>query len=374
MKSLTTEVAIVGGGIIGASTAMFLAMHRVPTVLLEGARCGSKASGVNYGGVRRQGRTLEQLPLAERAHAIWGGLRELIGTNGEYRRTGHLKLARTPDDLAELERYREATRDFGMNLQILNRARLAQDYGCLGSSLAGGSLCPEDGSANPRIVSPAFAWSARQRGAVILEDARVTSAAHDGKEFVVRVGAMVEVRARFLVNAAGAWANDLAKTFGEAVPATSIHPQMMVTEPMPQFLHPSLGMQGAGIYARQVERGNVILGGGRTTGAADAFAKPERLNAHALLERAAEVLPGLQGAHVLRFWSGVEGQLPDNKPVIGPSVTTPGLFHAFGFCGAGFQIGPAVGEALAELIATGRSRVDLSAFGIERLLPEPVTS
>jgi sarcosine oxidase subunit beta len=80
----------------------------------------------------------------------------------------------------------------------------------------------------------------------------------------------------------------------------------------------------------------------------------------------ARTLPALRHAHVIRVWSGIEGYFPDMLPVIGPSVTTPGLFHAFGFCGHGFQLGPGVGAALAELIVDGTSPTPLTPFSIGR--------
>jgi sarcosine oxidase subunit beta len=69
---------------------------------------------------------------------------------------------------------------------------------------------------------------------------------------------------------------------------------------------------------------------------------------------------------VIRSWSGTEGYLPDRQPVLGPSATTPGLIHGFGFCGAGFQLGPAVGEVLAELVHEGRTPTAIDAFSITR--------
>ncbi|HEY4065425.1 MAG TPA: FAD-dependent oxidoreductase, partial [Burkholderiaceae bacterium] len=81
-RRIGTDVAIVGGGIVGSSAALALRRMGVSVVLLERDLCGSRSSGVNYGGVRRQGRPLSQLPLAQRAHAVWGRLPELIGTDG----------------------------------------------------------------------------------------------------------------------------------------------------------------------------------------------------------------------------------------------------------------------------------------------------
>jgi sarcosine oxidase subunit beta len=366
IERIDTEAAIVGGGIVGASAALFLRRRGVQVTLLEAGVCGAKASGVNYGGVRRQGRPPEQMPLTRRAHRLWGELPALIGTDGEYVRSGHLKLAYTAADMAELERYRQATRGHGMHLEMLDRAALDRRFGWLGRNVAGGSFCPEDGHANPRLVSPAFALAARRAGAVVREQAPVGSAVHDGERFVLRAGDTLEVRARVLLNCAGAWAHRFAEAFGEAVPETSIHPLMMVTEPLPRFMTVSLGVQGGGIYARQVDRGNCVIGGGRGVSASPDFARPGRAQIGALLAKAAGLLPALRDAHIIRFWSGVEGSMPDHNPVLGSSRTTPGLFHAFGFSGAGFQIGPAAGEVLADLAATGHTDIPIDAFRIDR--------
>lgn len=362
---IDTEVAIIGGGIVGGSAALFLRRAGVPVVLLESALCGARASGVNYGGVRRQGRGLEQMPLTRRAHELWGQLPALIGIDGEYVRSGHLKLAASDADMALLEAYRDRTRGFGMNLRLLGRHDLADRFGWLGQDVVGGSLCPEDGHANPRLVSPAFARAAAALGADVREGVRVTTAEHDGSRFIVRAEGL-EVRSRYLLNCAGAWAGQFAQSFGEAVPETAIHPLMMVTEPLPVFMDVSLGVQGGGIYARQVARGNCVIGGGRGVSSGADYARPGRAGLGALMANAMKLLPVLRGAQVIRFWTGVEGNMPDHNPVLGPSATTPGLFHAFGLSGAGFQIGPAVGEVLSELVVRGQSSIPIDAFRIER--------
>ena len=100
---IEVDAVIIGGGIVGASAALFLSKAGRRVALLERDFCGSHSSGVNYGGVRRQGRPLSQLPLSQRAHDIWGQLPQLIGIDGEYQRSGHLKLARSLNDLHALQ-------------------------------------------------------------------------------------------------------------------------------------------------------------------------------------------------------------------------------------------------------------------------------
>jgi sarcosine oxidase subunit beta len=135
---------------------------------------------------------------------------------------------------------------------------------------------------------------------------------------------------------------------------------------VPRFMDVNVGVEGGGIYGRQTSRGNCVMGGSRGAPKGSLHAVPTAASIVELCRRMAELFPALAHAHVIRFWSGVEGELPDHQPVIGPSPTTPNLIHAFGFCGAGFQTGPAVGEALAELVHHGRSSVALDAFSIAR--------
>jgi sarcosine oxidase subunit beta len=368
-RVLDTEVAIVGGGIVGASAALALRRRGVDVVLLERDLCGSRSSGVNYGGVRRQGRPLSQLPLAQRAHEIWGRLPALLGTDGEYQRTGHFKIARSEADLASLEKYQAMSRDFGLGIELLSGARLRERCPWLGGRAVGGSLCPDDGQANPRLVSPAFALAAQRAGAQIFERTPLTAVEHDGRQFILSSGSTLTVRAPLLINCAGAWAGPLAAQFGEAVPLRSGHPAMAVTEPLPHFMQWSLGVEGGGIYCRQVARGNLVLGGGSGVALDGDRARSERSAIAALAVQAIELLPALRHAHFIRTWSGTEGYLPDRQPVLDTSHTRPGLIHGFGFAGAGFQIGPAVGEVLAELARDGRSSTPTDAFAIDRFAP-----
>ncbi|PFH07813.1 sarcosine oxidase subunit beta [Collimonas sp. PA-H2] len=366
-ERLTADVAIIGGGLMGCSAALALRRMNLSVVLLEQGWCGAQASGVNYGGVRRQGRPVVQLPLSQRAYAIWQHLPQLIGSDCEYTVSGHLKLARNEAELASLEDYRGQADGFGLQLEILGRAALRQRYPWLGEKVAGGSLCPGDGHANPRLVAAAFAMAARKHGADLREGTTVESAVFEGGKFAVCATDGLEVKAKFLLNCAGAWGAKFAEQFGEQVPEYPIFPNMWVTEPMPKLVEPNVGIVGGGFYVRQVARGNFVLGGGRGMGQlAIASTRPDSAAMFASMRMACEFIPALRNALVIRNWTGVEGALPDHQPVLGPSVTTPGLFHAFGFSGAGFQLAPAVGEVLADLVVHGATATPIEAFSIAR--------
>ncbi|GAB2727729.1 NAD(P)/FAD-dependent oxidoreductase [Comamonas sediminis] len=365
VKQLATEVVVIGGGIMGASTALFLRRRGIQVVVLERDLCGSRSSGVNFGGVRRQGRSLAMLPLSQRAHQHWGRLTELIGTEAEYERSGHFKIARSQADMESLVRYAERTRDCGLDLQLLDGAALHKRFPVGGAKVVGGSFCPDDGQANPRLLSPAFATAAVRAGAQVLEHSPVLEVAHNGQRFVVRTPEM-EIRANVVVNAAGAWAGQFAEQCGEPVPMRIRPPAMGVTEPLPFFLHWSLGVEGGSIYCRQVRRGNVVFGGGPGLVLDDTRARNRHTTVWAQLPQLVELLPQLKNAQLIRTWSGNEGALPDHEPIISASSRQAGLYHAFGFAGGGFQLGPGVGDVMAELIAEGRSSTPIDAFRIDR--------
>lgn len=366
MSTQPLDAIVIGGGIVGASAALWLARAGKQVALLERDFCGSRSSGVNYGGVRRQGRSLVQLPLSCRAHQIWGQLPELLGIDGEYVRSGHLKLARSEADFAALQRWATLSEPFDLGLQLLDRQQLRARFPWVGDIAVGASYCPEDGHANPRLVSPAFAQAARRHGAHVHEQCTVTAVEPSGAGFTVHTAQGQRFNAPWLLNCAGAWAAALASQVGEPVPLVAGHPAMLVTEPLPMFMTASTGVEGGGIYARQVARGNCVMGGGQGFALGESTARAGQLAVLDILRNACELYPALAGAQAIRTWSGTEGYLPDREPVLGPSSTTPGLLHGFGFAGAGFQIGPAAGEALAECILLGEPRHSLQAFSIER--------
>ena len=373
--SLACDVVVIGGGIMGSATALFLRRRGLTVTLLERDLCGSRSSGVNFGGVRRQGRPMAQMPLAQRSHQIWGRLKELIGIEAEYERSGHFKIARSLTDMESLNRYAEQARDHGLGLQLIEgRSALRKFFPAVGADAVGGSLCPGDGQANPRLLSPAFAHAARAAGADVREHAPVQAVEHDGTRFVVEFlqnGQALRIKSPALVNCAGAWAAPFAAQWDEPVPLQALPPTMGVTEPLPFFLTWSLGVEGGGVYCRQVRRGNVVFGGGRGYTLDSLRARSSHVAILEQLPQLVALLPQLRTAHVIRTWSGTEGYLPDNQPVLGASARCPGLFHAFGFAGGGFQLGPGVGDVMAELVAEGRTETPIDSFAIRRFLPAP---
>ena len=368
------DIAIIGGGLVGCSAALHARRRNASVVLFERGTVGAQASGVNYGGVRQQGRHLAELPLARRSRALWVQLPDLIGTDGEFVATGHLKLARSHQEAAELEAYARAAKPFGLDLELIDRAGIRALYPWLSGGVVAGSFCAEDGHANPRLVAPAVARRARALGADIREHTAIAHARLDGEAFEIATSDGETCQARHLINAAGAWGSQIAGMFDEPVPETVMAPNMCVTEPLPYFIKPNIGVCGGAIYLRQIERGNVIFGAGLGSGDRDAVrATSDPAVTHAAAKAVIELVPSLRHALLIRTWSGIEGRLPDMLPVVGPSATTPGLIHGFGFSGHGFQLSLAVGAVLVELALDGETPTEISGLAIDRFRISQIT-
>lgn len=369
-----SDVIIIGGGIMGASTAFFLRRRGLSVTLIERDLVGQKASGSSFGNLRRQGRPISHLPLANRASGLWTTLPDIIGEEIEVLISGHLRIGYSdrPELIDEFQDYARQAGETGLDLEVLQGERLHARFPFLGPEVLVGSYSPEDGHSNPRQVTPAFARAAKASGATIAENTRVKHAAKEGDHFVIESADGKRFRARSLVIAAGAWSASLASAFGEAVSLVARGPTMLVTEPAPYVIQPSVGVvtpvEEESLYLRQIPRGNVIVGGSHrgspSVETCRAYVNP--LYTLSQLRQLRRLAPILSTLNVIRVWSGVEGYTPDNLPVVGPSSSVNGLYYAFGFSGGGHQLGPGVGDVIAELIDTGSTSTPIDDFSVGR--------
>ena len=340
--------------------------------LLERELIGRQASGTNFGNVRRQGRHLEQLPLANRARAVWGRLPALIGEDLEFVPYGHLRVCYTEAQAGVLEQHARDVGPLGLELELFTAEQLRRRWGIFSPAVVAGSLSPHDGHANPRLAGPAF------RGALLdgvndsVEHAEGLHVEREPGGFLAHTADGARHRGEQLLVCCGAWSNHIAGAFGEAVPMDARGPQMGVTEPLPYAIGPSIGISSPieteGLYFRQVRRGNIVFGGGlkgpALPDAIRAYVRPD--NTLRQFQELRRFVPAFSRVQLIRVWSGIEGYTADGAPVMGASACTAGLHYAFGFNGEGFALGPGVGEVMAELVATGASTTPIAPFSIAR--------
>jgi sarcosine oxidase, subunit beta len=374
------DVIVIGGGIMGTTTTFFLRRRNRSVILLERGLTGQQASGVNFGGVRRQGRALPQLAMANRALRTWQRSAELLGEDVEFLPVGHTRVCYHQKDVENFDQYAIDARAYGLELEVLHGDALFRRFPFLSREVLAASSSPLDGHANPRLAAPAFGRAAARLGAQVIENTEIVRVEKEGDRFRVESARGDVYRAAQLLICAGAWATRLTEQFGESAPLVVSGPQMCVTEPVPYVFKSSMGVftsiKQEGIYFRQIPRGNIIVGGG-PAGPADAATSRASVlpqNTVRQLAQMRRLVPALAPLHVIRVWSGVESYLPDSEPVIGPSSKVDGLFYAFGFSGSGFQIGPGVGETMAELVDTGSTPIPLDRFSIQRFAKEPIAT
>ena len=368
MRTIHHDVAIIGGGLVGTWTAYFLRKRGHSVAVMEKGAVGSQASGVNFGNVRLEGRHPTEFPLALRAIEQWERIEELIGERCEFTPCGHSYIALDPKELTRLERYQREGIAGGLEIELLGANDMRRRFPYLGPDVCGATWSKRDGTANPRLATPAVARAARGLGADIYPNTRVVALEKAGDRFRATTDRDLVVEAAYVVNAAGAWGNDIAEQFSETSPMFPAAPPNFVTEPLPYFITSALQDAGGAVMIRQVERGNVIVGF-YPRGPADRVQNRAPVAPEKTLQSLADavrVVPALRGAQAIRVWSGIEGYLPDLLPVMGWSQTTKNLLHAYGFCGHGFQLSPGVGYTLAEMIDEGNARIPIDAFSIGR--------
>ncbi len=374
------HIAVLGGGLMGTASAFFLLTHpktpkSLKVTLIDRGAIGAGATVASFGNVRRQGRDFREMALAHHSLTLWNQLATLLGCDVEFRATGHIRAVFHQEALQDMQNFATAAQKHGLDLDLLDQADMRRRFPFFSRDAIAGSFSPRDGSGNPRLVAPAFAQAAARKGLVIRDHTPVISVTPTRNGFQIETPDEV-IGADLLLNTAGAWGRQVAAWLDEFAPLTPYAPQMGVTEPLEHRILPVVGVWAHKpedvIYCRQVERGNIVFGGGpREDVALDpGHAKVNPMRTLHQIEALARLIPALRGTAIIRTWSGCEGYVDDMMPIMGPSARHDGLFHAFGFCGHGFQLGPGVGAEMAELMLTGDSLTDTSPFHIARFKSE----
>ena len=352
-------VVIVGGGLMGLSTAFHLRRldPGVEVTVLERASVGAAASGASAAGVRAMGRDPAERCLALESLKRWPELdRELEGQTG-YRRGGGLRIALDDKSWDAAPGWAAEQRSDGVPLETLD-ARAAREMapginpGCLG-----GVYSPIDGQAGAMATVEAFASAARRLDARVEEGAVVKAlVVEDSRVVGIERGDGSRQPCDVAVVTAGAWTTSLLAPLGVKLPVHTRPLQMLLTRPAPGSLPPVLGCFERKISFKQLAGGPFLIGGGWPGRVVNHEANRWQVleeSVRGSLEVAGEVYPPVAACALDRSWIGLEAFMPDELPVIGPVPAVAGLLVATGFSGHGFALSPMVGDVLARL-ALGR--------------------
>jgi sarcosine oxidase subunit beta len=363
------EVVIVGGGIMGASTAYHLASRGCSdVVVLEKDLLAQASTGLSAGGIRQQFSHPANIRLSQEAVRVFENFEAEFDTDVEFRQVGYLFLAQSEEVWLEFLANVDIQRQYKVPVEVLSPEEIKYRWPYLNvEDVRGGTFCAQDGYADPYMAAMGFANAARRLGVNIQEQTRVTALDIDNGRVLGVQTTRGAISAPVVVNVAGPWGGEVAQMAGLQLPVNPYRRQVFVTQAMdaiPKPIPMILDIEPAFYF-----RGE---GPGVLMGMSDPD-EPSSFNTnvdYAFLERvidsAIHRAPILEDAEILRGWGGLYAITPDDNPIIDRLPGAEGLYCAIGFSGHGFQQAPTVGRILSELILDGRSDFDLTPFAHDR--------
>jgi sarcosine oxidase subunit beta len=365
------EVAIVGGGIIGASIAYHLAARGVSGIVVfeREEELGTGSTGKCAGGVRLQFSTAANVEMSRVSIAALKRFEEELEQPVDFKQNGYLFVLTTEEHLETFRKNAEKQRALGVPVEVISPeeargivAELRVD------DLVGATFCHEDGIANPHAIVQGYARGARRLGARFLKSSEVTS-------MEVASGRVVSVTAggerwevQRVVNAAGPWAKIVAGLAGIQVPVEPVRRQYFITKPLEWIpdTFPLLIDWGTGVYMHK-ESGGMLVGESDPEEPPSFHQQVDWDFLATVTEHAIARIPRLEEAEVATGVAGLYEISPDHNAILGSVPGIENFFCANGFSGHGMQHAPAVGLTISELLTEGTARsVDLAPYAIER--------
>jgi len=371
LPNKTADVVIVGGGVMGASTAYHLALRGCKNVLLleRESFFGIQATGKCAGGIRYQFGTEINVRLSLLSLPMLDRFEEELGQPIDLRYCGYLFLLTTEKDVAAFRRNVEMQRQLGVGTEWLEPAQIAGIVPLINlEGVLAAAFHVHDGLADPSGVVQGYISGARRLGAKLLTNVRVTGIRVEGGRVQGLVTNQGEVTTPVVVNAAGPWAGEVGRMAGVNTPILPVRRQIVVTGPIPQVPpdFPFVIDFAQSLYFHR--EGPGILTGMSNPNQPVSFDQSVDQEWELVhLEAAMERLPILQQAGLASHWAGLYEVSPDAHPILGRIPEVEGLYCISGFSGHGFMHGPISGLLLAEEILDGQAHtMDITPLYIDR--------
>lgn len=413
----TADVVIIGGGIVGVSTAWFLAKAGVSVALCEKGHIAGEQSSRNWGWVRQQSRDIRELPMMIEAMNIWRGFAAEIGEDVGYEETGCLFSASTEEQLQEFHDWLEIARDHDLDTRVLSAAEMAEQVTGAACEWQGGLYTASDGRAEPHKATPAIARAAVREGAKLLTACAVRGIETEAGRVATVVTEHGRIKTSTVLCAAGAWSSMFCRSLGISLPQLRVRGTVVRTAPAPDVLNGNLFDERIGIRRRQdggytVAHGAILDHGVTPSTLRFCFKflpalrqeigvlririgkefldelrtpvkwrldEPSPFEATRVLnpepnekvvagirKNLGIVFPDLGDVEFVETWAGMVETTPDVVPIIDSIAELPGFHIATGFSGHGFGLGPGAGKAIAAMLQGKKPTVDLQPLRLAR--------
>ncbi|KHA52773.1 NAD(P)/FAD-dependent oxidoreductase [Sulfitobacter geojensis] len=414
-----TDVVVIGGGVIGICTALYLAQAGQSVVLLEKGRIAGEQSSRNWGWIRQQGRDPDELPIMIEALGRWKELAAQTGVDFGLRQGGVTYFAQTSKQLAGFERWTAHARGLGVDTKILNGSETASMFPQMSARMRGAMVTPSDMRAEPWTAVPALAGIARAAGVRIIENCAVRMLDVQAGNVAGVVTERGLIKSPSVVLAGGAWSSLFLRNHGVDIPLLSVRESVAATHVLPD-VHSGAAADNRVAFRRRMDGGYTLAPAGvaelfigpdafrafrkylpqlrqtpfgqtyRPTspkGFPDAWGTPRRWagdevtpfermrildpapdmkQLRRLVRNFQERFPSLPQVRLKSAWAGMIDTMPDQVPIVDHCAAIPGLVIGTGMAGHGFGIGPGMGRVLAALVMGDALGHDLKRFRADR--------
>ena len=377
------QVVIIGGGVAGCSVAYHLTRLGWQDVVLLERKSLTSGTTWHAAGLIGQLRATHNLTrLAQYTAELYAALEKETGQATGFRQNGSLSIASEPERFEELRRGASMASCFGLEAEVISPAEARELHPLIEiDDLVGAVFLPNDGQTNPIDTTQALARGARDHGAKIFEQTRVTGIETEGRRVTAVVTTSGRVACEFVVNCAGMWAKEVGQMCGVNIPLHAAEHFYVVTEPIEGLPHnlPVLREPSACNYFKE-DAGKLLVG------MFEPVAKPwgmlgipKDLEFETLpqdiehiepqLDLAMKRIPLLARTGIQTFFNGPESFTPDNRYMLGPAPELDNFFVAAGFNSIGIVSGGGVGKVMADWIVEGHPPMDLWDVDIKRVMP-----
>ncbi len=371
--SQSTDVVIVGGGVIGCAIAYFLRKRDMAVMVLERGEIGAQASSAAAGLLAPLGPLSGPGPLADLLLGSFALFPELVaeledasGIRVEYERTGALRTVRNAKRVAGLRKRMEEWQPLGLQMYWLSGDEARQREPLLAADTCAAIYAPEESQVRAPLLVKAFAQAATRLGAVFYSHREIMGLQRHGTRVTdVYTSEGETIACDHLVIAAGAWAARCGEWLGFELPVSPLRGQILSLR---QAGLPTLPLRhivfGEGAYLAPKEDGTIVVGATKEEAGFDAHVTANGVIW--LLETARKLTPALGQSAVEAIWAGLRPKTPDGQPILGAAPKWENVTLATGHNSVGVLLSAITGQSIAELVATGRTPGIIVPFGLTR--------